>query len=202
MRARVLIGEEECLVREGLARLLGDDFEVVASVVDRASLVAEARRLLPDAVVVGVGLLLEGGAAVARELRAAAPGAGLVAVASAEAIPPALVRELSGWVQRSSTPGELRRAVRLALPGRAGVPSAARQGAAGASFPTAVHPDLSPRALEVLRHLAEGKLMKQVAADLGIATRTVAFHKYRAMKQLGLNSNAALVRYAVRAQIV
>jgi DNA-binding NarL/FixJ family response regulator len=40
--------------------------------------------------------------------------------------------------------------------------------------------------------------MKEVAADLGISTRTVAFHKYKTMRALGLDSSAALVRYAVR----
>jgi DNA-binding NarL/FixJ family response regulator len=66
MRARLLVGERECLVREGLTRLLGDDFDVVSGVADLATLVSEARRLLPDAVVARLGLLLEGGAAAAR----------------------------------------------------------------------------------------------------------------------------------------
>jgi DNA-binding NarL/FixJ family response regulator len=49
----------------------------------------------------------------------------------------------------------------------------------------------------VVRLIARGKVMKEVAADLGISVRTVAFHKYRTMRSLGLDSSAALVRYAV-----
>jgi DNA-binding NarL/FixJ family response regulator len=56
---------------------------------------------------------------------------------------------------------------------------------------------LSPRAHEVVRLLAEGHSMKQAAAALGIATRTVAFHKYGAMQALAIRSSAELVRFAV-----
>lgn len=44
--------------------------------------------------------------------------------------------------------------------------------------------------------------MKEVAAVLGITTRTVAFHKYRMMESLGIRSSAELVRFAVRSRIV
>jgi DNA-binding NarL/FixJ family response regulator len=61
---------------------------------------------------------------------------------------------------------------------------------------------VTPRAAEVVRLIARGKAMKQVAADLGISVRTVAFHKYKTMRELSLDSTAALVRYAVRNHLV
>ena len=61
---------------------------------------------------------------------------------------------------------------------------------------------VTPRAAEVVRLIARGKAMKQVAADLGISVRTVAFHKYRTMRNLGLDSSAALVRYAVHNEML
>ena len=61
---------------------------------------------------------------------------------------------------------------------------------------------LTERQREVLQLLAEGKVMKEVGGILNMTTRTVAFHKYRIMEVLGVNSNAALVRYAVRNHIV
>ena len=50
--------------------------------------------------------------------------------------------------------------------------------------------------------LAEGKSMKEVGAILDLTTRTVAFHKYRMMEQLGLKSSAELVTFAVRSGVV
>ena len=61
---------------------------------------------------------------------------------------------------------------------------------------------LTPRQREVVQLLAEGKSMKQAASVLHIKPRTVAFHKYRVMEQLGLNNYADLVRYAVRERII
>jgi len=61
---------------------------------------------------------------------------------------------------------------------------------------------LTPRQREVVQLLADGKSMKQAASILHITPRTVAFHKYRVMEQLGLNTSADLVRYAIRKRIV
>jgi DNA-binding NarL/FixJ family response regulator len=57
---------------------------------------------------------------------------------------------------------------------------------------------LTPRQREVLRLLAEGKRMKEIAAILGLSTRTVETHKYEMMQTLGLGSTAELVRYAIK----
>jgi DNA-binding NarL/FixJ family response regulator len=61
---------------------------------------------------------------------------------------------------------------------------------------------LSARQREVLQLLAEGKLMKEVADLLGVTPRTVAFHKYGMMKQLGVKSTAELVQYAFKQGLV
>ena len=61
---------------------------------------------------------------------------------------------------------------------------------------------LTPRQREVLQLLAEGKKMPQVAKLLHITTRTVAFHKYRIMKEFDLRSSYDLVLFAIREHIV
>ena len=61
---------------------------------------------------------------------------------------------------------------------------------------------LTPREREVLQLLAQGKLMKEVAGVLGITARTVAFHKYRMMETLGIQSSAELIQFAVRNRVV
>ena len=62
--------------------------------------------------------------------------------------------------------------------------------------------DLSVREREVLQLLAEGKSMKEVAALLDISPRTVEFHKYRIMEQLGVKTNAELVQYAIKRGLI
>lgn len=61
---------------------------------------------------------------------------------------------------------------------------------------------LTPRQREVVRLLAEGKTMREVAEALTITPRTVAFHKYRTMREFGLKTNAELIRFAMKRQII
>jgi DNA-binding NarL/FixJ family response regulator len=61
---------------------------------------------------------------------------------------------------------------------------------------------LTLRQREVLQLLAEGKVMKEIGGLLDMEYRTVAFHKYRMREVLGAKSDADLVKYAVRNNIV
>jgi len=61
---------------------------------------------------------------------------------------------------------------------------------------------LTNRQREVLQLLAEGKVAKEVAGVLNISTRTVEFHKYKMMEELGIKTSAELVQYAVKHGIV
>ena len=61
---------------------------------------------------------------------------------------------------------------------------------------------LTLRQREVLQLLAEGKSAKETARILHIATRTVEFHKYSMMEQLGIKNSAELIHYAIKHGIV
>jgi len=61
---------------------------------------------------------------------------------------------------------------------------------------------LTRRQREVLQLLVEGKKMPQVAKLLHITTRTVAFHKYRIMKEFDLRTSFDLLRFAIREHVV
>ena len=61
---------------------------------------------------------------------------------------------------------------------------------------------LTARQRDVLRLIAEGRSMKQAAAALQLSPRTVAFHKYRMMRQLRLRTSAELLLFAMRTGLV
>jgi DNA-binding NarL/FixJ family response regulator len=63
-------------------------------------------------------------------------------------------------------------------------------------------PTLTPRQRQVVQLLAEGKSMKEAADVLNVATRTIAFHKYRIMEDLKLKTTADLIQFAVKNHIV
>jgi DNA-binding NarL/FixJ family response regulator len=110
-----------------------------------------------------------------------------------------------GYVLRSASGRELTCALRAVLRGERWLSPTLVAGNAEALSGATRLPGplgrLSPRRREVVELLAEGHSMKQAAAALGITARTVAFHKYRAMKALAVTSSAQLVRCAFESRL-
>ena len=112
-----------------------------------------------------------------------------------------------GYVLKHSAPAELIRAVRAALGGKTFVtPLLAgeimQSPSKGVYERREESSHLTKRQREVLQLLAEGYLAKEIASMLNISTRTVEYHKYQIMKDVGLKTAADLIRYAVKHNIV
>ena len=182
---------------------------MVGRATDGMRLVEEALQLEPALVLTDVALPRLSGLSAARRLRKELPGTRVVFLASqedpqvvAEALPgrgqglrPAQRQRARAHLRASDGPA--RGAVALARPRR-------RQPEAlpGVALVPGPFGRLSPRRREVVELLAEGHSMKQAAAALGITPRTVAFHKYRAMKALAVTSSAQLVRCAFESRLL
>jgi DNA-binding NarL/FixJ family response regulator len=206
---RVILADDHILVAEALSGLVSQQFEVVATVSDGHVLVASATALKPDVIVVDIGMPLLNGLEACRQLKQKMPGVKLIFLTMHE--DPELAVEAmrcgaSGYVLKKSAASELLRAMQLALRGKSYVtPQIARgmqesfiRNPQGTNHPRS----LTARQREVVQLLAEGKSMKEAAEVLKVATRTVAFHKYRIMQDLGFKTNADLVQFAVRNRIV
>jgi DNA-binding NarL/FixJ family response regulator len=208
-RPRVLLADDHRLIRETLARLLESACTVVGMVGDGRALVAAAAELRPDVVVVDIAMPLLGGLDAARQLNRAMPEVKIIFLTMNE--DPDLAAEAfragaSGFVLKNSAASELLQAIDEALRGRSYVTPLAARGMVDALLhtPEAMKKrDLaSPRQREVLQLLAEGRTMKQIARILDITPRTVAFHKYSMMKQLGIKSSAELIQFAIKQHVV
>jgi len=106
----------------------------------------------------------------------------------------------SGFVVKEAVVSELVAAIRAVLRGKTYVtPDLAQDVLATLAEPEASSPreKLTPRQREVVRLMATGRTMKEVAAVLGMSSRTAEAHKYQSMKALGFTSTAELIRYAV-----
>jgi len=112
----------------------------------------------------------------------------------------------SGYLLKKSAASELFKAIQAALKGKSYVtPQIAR----GMETSFIRDPEgnkhyqtLTPRQRQVVQLLAEGKSMKEAADVLNVATRTIAFHKYRIMEDLKLKTTADLIQFAMRNHIV
>jgi DNA-binding NarL/FixJ family response regulator len=202
----VLLADDHSIVIDGLRHLLEPDFTVVGAVADGRALVVATRELKPQVVVADVSMPILNGIEATRQIRQTDQHVKIVfftmhsdVVYAAEAFQAGG----SAYVLKSSPGTEIVTAIREALAGRMYVTSAVDRRSLetqiqrdGSSRPGVGH--LSLRRREVLQMVAEGQSTKQIADSLGISPRTVEFHRYHAMKSLGLHTIAELVQYAIK----
>jgi DNA-binding NarL/FixJ family response regulator len=202
----VLLADDHTVVAEGLRSLLAPHFDVIGLVSDGRELVAAAKALDPDVIVLDISMPALSGIEAARQMRAANVRAKLVFLTmhreAAYAIQ-ALAAGASGFVLKHSAASELVTAIQEVLKGgkyitpqiAGDVLEAMNRGtAAGVS----AGDDLTPRQREVLQLVAEGRSAKQIAAALKISRRTAEFHKARLMETLRVHNTAELIQYALR----
>ena len=209
-RPRVVLADDHRIVAEGLKSLLAADFDVVAVVEDGRAALDAARSLQPDVVVADIGMPHLNGIEVTVRLRQELPDIKVVILTMhrEEAYARrALEAGAVGYVLKVAAPAELVLAINAALAGKTFVtPELAGglmgRGGRGAHVAGDPASSLTQRQREVLQLLAEGKTAKQIAALLGISTRTVESHKYEMMQALGVRTSAELLHFAIKNGIV
>jgi DNA-binding NarL/FixJ family response regulator len=205
---RVLLADDHTLLLGAFEKLLASECDVVGTVSDGRELVLAAQRLKPDVIVLDIGMPLLNGLEAGRQIKQLTPAVKLVFLTmneDADLAAEAFRAGASAYLLKRSATSELLTAIREVTRGRSYVTPLVTAGLMGSFMqPQDRKPahDLSPRQREVLQLLAEGYSMKQVADMLNVTPRTVQFHKYRMMQQLGIKSSAELIQFAVRQNIV
>lgn len=202
----VVIADSHRLVAAGLSQLLAPHCDVRAIVCDATALLNEVRASAPDLVVQDIVIPPVDGIEVIRQIKAIDPAIRVIVVTTYD--DPGLAAQAfrvgaSAYVLKKCAASELLEGVRSAMTqGTYVTPLLAAEMIGALTKPQQYGPPITPRQREVLRLLAEGKSMKEVAAALNLTVRTVAFHKYRMMEQQHIKSSAELVRFAVGQHIV
>jgi len=208
-RPRVLLADDHQMVADALRRVLEPRCEVVGTVNNGHALLRAAATLQPEVIVLDIAMPEMNGLDAARHLKRSVPKAKLVFLTMNE--DPELVREAfrsgaSAFLLKQSGASELTEAVERVLKGGSYVTPRAAKGQDNVFLrgpqarEKAAEPTLRQR--EVIQLLAEGRSMKEAADILKITRRTVASHKYAAMELLQLKTNAELVQYAVKHNII
>jgi DNA-binding NarL/FixJ family response regulator len=208
-RPRILLADDHCLVAEALQTMLAATFEIVGVVGDGRALVKSARQLHPDAIVVDISMPLLNGLDAGQMVHAKSPAIKLVFITMNQD-PDLAIKAFrcgaSGYLLKNSAGSELVTCLQAVLAGRRYLTRLLAGGDIDRLLLNALDVQsstgLSPRENEVLQLIAEGKSMKEVAALLGIAHRTVQFHKYRIMDRFHLKSTAELVQFAIKRNLI
>jgi DNA-binding NarL/FixJ family response regulator len=204
-RPRVLLADDHGLLLEAFEKLLEPQCEVVGKVSNGRELLAVAPELEPDVVVLDISMPQLNGLDAGRHLKKMLPDVKLIYLTvheDSDLAEECMRLGASGYLLKGSAASELFEAIRRAVSGESYVTPLPSRPTGPAPQPLPSASKLTPRQQEVLKLLAEGHSMKKAAVLLNLSPRTVAFHKYRVMKEHGLASNAELIQFAIKQGLV
>lgn len=203
---RVLIADDHAIVRRGIRELLAEtpDIEVGAEAATPAEALERVRREPFDVAVLDLSLPGRGGLDLLAELKAERPELPVLILTmhpEDQYAVRALKAGAAGYLTKESAPEVLVDAVRrVAGGGRYVSPALAEKlalhiGGAAGSEP---HEALSDREFQVLRLLAAGRTVGEIAEELSLSVKTVSTYRARVLRKMGLKTNAELMQYAFR----
>jgi DNA-binding NarL/FixJ family response regulator len=203
-RTRVLLADDHTLVAEALRTLLEPQSEVIGIVADGNAVITTAKDTKPDVIVLDINMPLLNGLDATEQLHKLLPKTKIIILTMDEnhvVAAEALRRGASGYLLKTSAASELPKALQDVMRSKSYLtPNIAQKMMEAWVRDPRQHgaKKLTQRQRDVLQLLAQGHTMKEIAARLGITSRTVAFHKYRIMEEFGLKNNADLFQLALR----
>ncbi len=213
-KIRVLLTDDHTLFRQGVRTLLSaePDLEVVGEAGAAAESVALARQLRPDVVLMDIGMAGMSSFEATRQIRKERPETKVVFLSmydDEDYLAESVEIGASGYILKESPAEQLVTAIREVHRGgnylsarlltrlvdgfREQGHSPTRAGRLGT---------LTKREREVTKLLAEGKSVKEVAANFDLSVKTVEAHKFNLMRKLNIHNKAQLVQYAIQKKII
>ena len=212
MPIRCLIVDDHALFREGLRRVLESEtgIEVVGEARDASEAIERTMFLKPDVILMDIGMPGLSSFEASRRITREMPGRRVIFLTmyeDEEYLLQCLDAGASGYILKDSPAPRLIGAVRDVSAGKKYLSpqvlgklvddfrSRSTSGVARGST-------LTPREREVIKMLAEGNSVRQIAGILGLSIKTVEAHKFNLMRKLNIHNKAQLVTYAIQKKIV
>jgi len=207
---RVLLADDHALVRDGLRHILksASGFDVVGEASDSASTVALIRACAADVLVLDLSMPGRNGVELIRQIKDEKPALRILVLtmhAEQQYAVRAFKAGASGYLTKESASAELVAAVTKVAAGGVYVSLAmAERFAQSLNEPTDLlpHQRLSDREFDVLKRIAAGQTITEIAAELCVSGKTVSTYKTRILEKMQMPREAALVRYAMRHKLV
>jgi two-component system invasion response regulator UvrY len=207
---KILIADDHAVVRQGLKQILADEYR--RATFGEASNAQEAIDRVDadnwDVVILDVTMPGRSGLEALREIRKTKPRLPIL-VLSMHPEDQFAMRVLkcgaSGYMTKESAPGELVGAVKKVITGGRYVsPGLAEKMAAhlNTDFQVTPHERLSNREFLVLRLIASGKTVSQIADELSLSVKTISTYRTRILEKMVMQSNAELTHYAIQNKLI
>ena len=211
---RILLADDHTLFRQGLRTLLGkeSDMQVVAEASTGNEAVEVAAQTQPDLVLMDVGMPGISSFEATRQIKRDSPNTKVLFLSmydDEDYLLEGMQVGAGGYLLKDSPVGQLLAAVRDVYRGGSYLsPRMLTQlmddfrsrGTTGARLPRFA--TLTAREREVLKLLAEGLSVKEVACQFNLSVKTIEAHKFNLMRKLDIHNKAQLVQYAIRKRII
>jgi two-component system response regulator NreC len=214
-KIRVLLADDHMLFRQGIRTLLSaePDIEVAGEAGNASDAVNLSRQMRPDVVLMDIGMAGMSSFEATRQIRKERPDTRVVFLSmydDEDYLAECVDIGANGYILKESPAEQLVTAIRevnrggsylsprlltklvddLRSQGASGVPRQARFGS------------LTKREREILKLLAEGLSVKEIAASFDLSVKTIEAHKFNLMRKLDIHNKAQLVQYAIQKKII
>lgn len=207
---RIVIADDHAIVREGLKRIVGEasDLQVVGEAADGTEVMERVRGLEFDLLVLDLSMPGRSGMELIKLVKAEKPRLRILVLSmhqETQYAVRAIKSGASGYLTKESAPAQLVLALRKIAGGGAYISAEVAEQLALGAMPGAAgapHETLSDREFDVIRRLAGGASVTDIAAALNLSVKTVSTHKANGMAKLGLSNQSELVRYALKQGLI
>jgi two-component system invasion response regulator UvrY len=207
---RVLIADDHAVVRQGLKQILGDtpEMAVAGEATNGQEVLDKVRAETWDVVILDISMPDHSGLDILKQLRSERPKLPVL-VLSIYSEDQYALRVLkagaSGYLTKDSAADELVKAIRKVVSGGTYVSAFLAERLAfeiGADSSKLPHETLSDREFQVLRLIAAGKSVTEIAAELSLSVKTVSTYRTRLLQKMNLGTNAELMHYAIQNRLI
>src|SRR5580693_2530308 len=207
---RVLIADDHAVFRRGLRETLAEAFSRVTfgEAKTAQETLEHVRRLEWDVVILDISMPGKSGLDILDELKRSRPKLPILLLSmhpEEQFAGRALKAGAAGYLTKESVPEELKEAVKKVAAGGRYVSATLAEKLASdlrAGADTPIHELLSAREFQVLRMIASGKTVKDIAEEISLSVKTVSTYRARILDKTGMKTNAELIRYALQTQLV
>jgi len=208
---KVLLADDHDIVRAGLRRIIEEsgDIEVIAEAPDGKEAVNQVHKTRPDVAIIDISMPGLDGLEVIRQVHSYYPKLPIIILTMHEEeqyVVRAIEAGARGYLTKRSAPEQLVKAIRkVHAGGRSLSDTAVESLALRMASPTrgrSLIDSLSNREIQVLRNLALGKTVREIAEAYNISSKTVDTYRFRLLKKLNLRNNAELSCFAIQNHLV